>query len=1171
FQRLTEGLKQLEKTAASAADLERVRTECRAAVADLLRGFEGQSSALSRLQNEIDGTATAAAGGRQASLDAIHERFEAQVRELHQLYDQVSRGRVGIEERLEALAAQAAGHHEQIRELDTRLAEQGRGVEALEQRINEELEAVERGLSSILENAATHEDLDRVASEQQAAVESLRRTQSEALLSLAQRQENAVAQLEKQQAAALRVLQERVESVQARSGESESDLESLRGRQQADLERLRAEQRAELEALRAQQRADMEALCARQRAEMDQFRGEQQAGMSALRAEQAQALAELSRRQVAAGESQRRQADALDHVKAGLAHQGQKIDDLGQRVTGRLDDLERELEQLQASAADVETLERWKGEQAVAIDDLGRRLDEAAQSLDRVRREMEARSASLADEQRAAAEKMQGRLLDQLRRVRGLRQRFDQWRQELDSRLEVLAGAQHEQGRTIEALGASLAERQRELLALDQRVAARFEEVDQGLRTHREQAASREEVERMRGEYGTALAEVSERLTREAEALRLLDERVQAESAAATGENRRRFDELSARVAEQAARVRGLHRRLLKWQGVVENQLKQLEGRFADRGEFEEFRAAARDEASEVRARFERHCQAMDALIEGVVQRCRKVQEQLDTVAGAKADVQQVAQLAERQARDAVDLLARLEGHRQTVREQMEQAFAQWERTQSELSRLAATSAPAEELAALRERQGRDTAQLLDALTAQRGELESLLAGVNRRCDDICDRLAALPPNPVDSGQLDALRTEHAEQIRVVCARIEDGESELNGALRQLSDRCRQLETGIQDLAARAASAEDVEQLRAAHARELDAIIDRLDAGESAHQREVLELNQRWEDLAVNVRALAASVTPTSTILELEQTVTGNLSELRERIDSAQRREREQMRSLSAAIQQLACRVGALENLERPKPVMLELNVEAGRQLAELSQQARAEREQLTEAARRLESARTALDETARRVEQALAGWRSGAAAVEQRAGELAASTRSAGELLVTMQKAQKILDDKIHSQRWQTELARGETLTGRLDAVIREGSAICVRLHAALRDFDRCREEAEAWSARRDEARQITANLAALLSKGQRAGERFEAEIDRRRRALAALAKNTAGLVNVIEEARLADQGVPSRRRPHVEPHDELVTQVQWPRLHVGEGRTGSRATVNIPTPTPL
>lgn len=849
----------------------------------------------------------------------------------------------------------------------------------------------------------------------------------------------------------------------------------------------------------------------------------------------------------------------LDATRS-LADYRNNVQALVHEVAARCDALQQQFDELAGAALSPEQTEHISAlrlEHARLLEEMEAQKSELLVLIDRAeerRVELESRVADLS-EKTVSRERLEGlqalvdeRLHGLLEQIETIGGRLTSLADEAENRgrcareeLERLIAARAEaQGQALEQLARRIEQHEKEVRAIDEEAERQLASLGTQVRQLESRCASAAELERVQSECGAAIAQVLTRIGAQAESLARLQEQLAGQDRVLTSV-RGLGDEWARRFEKQVNKLRKLGFKVVKRQLSFQKTIESITDRIATSGrETEELRQRIADRKSEIdtlagqvagalekladlRERIEGQREATEQLIDKVVHQCRAVQERLDDMAAAKADAGDLARMGERQEQVTAELLSRLDRQKASMRAQFDEVLNRWQQTRDELDRLAATAAPADELAAVSLRQEQDVRRMLDALGAQRGELESLLAEVNRRCEGMAARLEALPRDVVDGARLEALRQEHAEQIRSVCERMDTGRSQIDAALRDMAERCRQALEQIEILAARAATSEDVAAVRETHARDFGAVLERLDQTEGERQRDLNEFSQRCDELANSVQALAASTTPPTSITALEE----SLSELRERVDADQRRRQEDLCSLINTVQQLSTRLTAVEGIT---PVKVELSPAGGRELSELLERARAEREELAGLAETAAAAHRELAETAGQVESSLRQWHQDVAAVDEKSGELRLSVGAAARLLKTMQRAQQILDDRINSHQWQAELARGEALAVRLERAVGQAGTASARLHGLLRELDGCRNEADDWAARCAEARQVTDGLAKLLASGKEAGQRLESELAHRKRVLNAIARNTAGLVQAIEAARQADEAMMGR-----------------------------------------
>jgi len=117
------------------------------------------------------------------------------------------------------------------------------------------------------------------------------------------------------------------------------------------------------------------------------------------------------------------------------------------------------------------------------------------------------------------------------------------------------------------------------------------------------------------------------------------------------------------------------------------------------------------------------------------------------------------------------------------------------------------------------------------------------------------------------------------------------------------------------------------------------------------------------------------------------------------------------------------------------------------------------------------------------------------------------------------------VLDAKLKSPQWQTEMERAEALAARVDQSTATARSVVQRLTTLLTSFEASRGELQAWELRVKHAEQSAERLSKLINQAQSMGSRFEKAVDSRHRLIAALAQNTSNLADVIHRARVEDE----------------------------------------------
>ncbi|NLX13004.1 MAG: AAA family ATPase [Phycisphaerales bacterium] len=564
-------------------------------------------------------------------------------------------------------------------------------------------------------------------------------------------------------------------------------------------------------------------------------------------------------------------------------------------------------------------------------------------------------------------------------------------------------------------------------------------------------------------------------------------------------------------------------------------------------------------DAEEIRRQILDHRQAVHALIDHLATDCRSAQEKIEILAGTKIDQDQLAELNARHESDVRSLLDQLNAHRHEMDDRYEAVFTRWNQTREQIEEWKTTLASVDEMEDIRASQAKDTADIMEALHRQRLDIEAVVANVSQRCADTLEQVRQLPDQVASAEELEAIRTEHNRRIQELCGNLATDKADIEQAIRQVEDRCTITHNALRELADSAASNADVEQLRDEQSKQLhhvlerieqesnehqshvdnlnrrwenlrDSVLNRLDQDNHAHRHQVDELTKRWANLTRNVRKLASITTPASTFHTAQRTLSESLQELGEQVVAVSNKQEQDLHILIDKLQQTAARLDAIESNGVQSAVQIQMSPQVGIELGELIQSAEHLREQLGTSLAQAGSVSEQLQHVSGQVQGALAQWNEQAQSIHEQTDQLRSSARVAANVLKAMQECSRVVDAKIKSQRWQTELQRGETLVGRLEQATAQGQTVCQQLQAALADFEACERQADDWNHNRQQAQQLGRQLASLLSQAQSSSSRMEKSLSNRQQLLQAIAHNTASLADVIRTAR--DETEPPKSR---------------------------------------
>ncbi len=470
---------------------------------------------------------------------------------------------------------------------------------------------------------------------------------------------------------------------------------------------------------------------------------------------------------------------------------------------------------------------------------------------------------------------------------------------------------------------------------------------------------------------------------------------------------------------------------------------------------------------------------------------------------------------------------------------------------------VAAEKTDRKELAAMQREQDQKIADLRDGVAAQQTTLQTHIASVWSRCEQNEDRIEQLRGQTATAKDIQDLREQQEARLSGIIHRIE---SEKNVYLQELTELSERWEMARADLLGKIASAasegtERVNRLREEHQHSVQELVRRLDDAHAEQRQEVNGLNLRWQQLTESLSTLSANSTPPARLQAVEEKLQDTLSHVQERVNALAVKQEDNLRTLVEKVLETSQRLDQLEATNQA-PIQLHLGPEVRHQLTESIRSAQREREELNRVLEQAGAIAAHLHNSSSRVQEALQDWTSSAVEIREQSDQVRASARGASEVLAAMQRCHATIDSKLNSQRWRTELDRAEKLATRLEAATSTARDVCQQVLAALKDFDNCRSDTEGWQHRYKQARHVTEKLAKLLDQ---AGS-VSAHLESRRHLLQAIARNTSGLAEVIEMARVVDEqrSMGSRREP-VPPADHTVRP-----LGTRQGDTARRGTAD-------
>ncbi len=718
-------------------------------------------------------------------------------------------------------------------------------------------------------------------------------------------------------------------------------------------------------------------------------------------------------------------AEALDEIRR-LHQQGTA--ELLERIARQREEFQRLFEQneqhwietrqrvagLAREAVSAETLEELESQLEKRIEEAVGQLEayqaqvaELVPLIQRQCEDTEARIASLALNQERQDRDME-RLSEELAQQRCDQTARTETLERLGKELAQQQRDQAAQAETLERLGSRVAGCEAAGQALARDIGERLEAVAASVAALREQTPSLHDLEHVRNEQERALGELENRLAQQALELADMRRQVDARAAELSGEQRRAFEELAQRIVDEACELSGLRQRLVRQHADIREQLSVLAEEFARREDLE----AAREQQDAQRRELDERLTAEIAAgrqdarrrLDELEALCRAAQEEIDRLSRtAQAGGQELAGLVARQRQDVEGLLEELQGIRRSMDKRLNGALSRWERTQEQLEALRERAADRVAVEALRARQARDAEEVRTAVSESRAQLESLVASFSERFEAL------------------------------VAAR----KSELEEAIRQVNGRCDQTGAALQALEARAASNEDVAELRRRHDQHVRALLARLQETRRRHEERLGDLGARWQTLRDSVEQLANSSTPVATFRAAQESITQALEGLKSRLGEIGGRQASDAQTFVEVIETLTQRIRLLEERERPRPVKIQLAPQAAARLGRLNEQALAQADRLETLIEQAQAVGTQLEDSARRVTEALAGWSENADAVRAQAEQLKTSARSSAGILKALQRCNDAVHDSLRQaeerqQEWAQRLARVEAVARR-------------------------------------------------------------------------------------------------------------------------------------------
>jgi general secretion pathway protein A len=787
---------------------------------------------------------------------------------------------------------------------------------------------------------------------------------------------------------------------------------------------------------------------------------------------------------------------AIEELTATIGRSENDVAVLRQEMAARLDNAHEAIAELEARGA-YGNLDEFRaeqqqvrGQQAEMLAGLNRRIDEQSTSLQRFRRVIARHSTNLSRQNRSYLERLAEKLVEQSSRLAAMRSELGELEPQMQRRLDLLADQ-------LKA-SQSAAQAQIDKLAAGQ---VTIEEVRAGQRAEVAEVAV--ELQKQRQMLEDHLRDLIARMQgneSQTEAVRALQATDAGNLRASLKAQRQDLeglaDALERRCDDLRTRIDALPMEL----SAIE-ETRQAVGRTAAeiasiRGDLQDYRTRFEGVLAQLSADSDR----TRAGLEAVANRTAALEAGAENAA-SRGDLEA---LVHTQQHDVSELLKQLAEQRQAFQDQVNGAIEQIAQTRDQMAAFESSTATSADLDALRGQHTQDIETVLSTLSARRKDFDDFAAGIDRRCKEMLVGLQELSAERATREQLQALRDEHAARMATLSCEIEQRGQVFERTIQQVSERCEWTQAAMETLTAQTeATAGQLRDFRDESEQKLSGITHRLDSEHEAHQHEVAELESA-----------------------LSQGVTG----LERRIQRVSSEMGQKMREASK-------RLGVLESSQHA-PLRIDLTPEVRNELAELVTAAKKEKEETRAALERASAMTSHLHNTSARVQEVMQQWVEGADEVREQSEQLRASALKAGEILAAMQRCHEILDAKLNSQRWQSELQRGERLTARLEQASENARTASQQLTALLADFDRARGDVDGWTRRQDQAQRLSDRLSHLLAQAEQAGRHIDKTLDGRKRLLGAIAKNTGNLVSMIQSARLDDE----ERRPTIPPASRVA-----------------------------
>ncbi len=875
-------------------------------------------------------------------------------------------------------------------------------------------------------------------------------------------------------------------------------------------------------------------------------------------------------------------------ARDGIDSHRRQVQLMVEELVGQCRATRDQLEEVSRRSTPPEAIDQLRGDHnrqiSQVLDEIGRqqsalkRMAEGAEAqwsaIDRKVRELPEEPASR--EALAALEREQDRriheTLTQVDRQRGrIEKLVDSLREQCERTQENVSELQST--RVTEDVVARLQERveahDNDIRTLSGEAVEQFRAAQEMLKAVRDASSGTEEIERIREQQEAAIDAVMRRVEAESQALAAFRTEIREQAQRYGAEDGRALEALSARVEEQATQVGRLRRNMIKSHRKLLEKLEQVGRRFAEEHEAQKSRVdglgrRVQEQGAEVSRiserlgmldEIERDRRRMRELIDGIAERLGEAQKELQGLNDSAAEAGEVDEIRRRQASDVETIQATLAGQRRELEVLVREVDARCDQLLARIDALPADVATAEQIESLREDHAAQFRAIQEDVLARRADFEWATADLNERCSRTHAAVEALAQRAASVDDLNALarRTASVEELHALAARSASAED-----LKTLAANTASIDD-LQELAKQSASVEDIETLRERQDRSAADLLTRIEQESSEHDRDVADLNARWEALTESIRTLAESTTPAARFEAVERSMSTGLTELTEHVRGVADQQGRHLRTVVEKLQDNAERVTALERMSRPRPVQMELTPQASIDLARLLRSAEQQRQSLSAAMERGDESLTQLETRTGRVEALFEQWASRTNAVEAQSEKLRASAEKATEILQAMQRCHEVIDARLNSKRWQLEMGRAEDVATRLEGAASAGRSVCDRLQGLLDDAQEARGEVDAWSNVLAAARETTQRLSKLIAEAGSADTRVRETLDRQQ-LLKLIARNAASLAEVVRSARAADERTqptdrPANGRGHDAPQ-RVVKPVHWPKLRAHQAQ---------------